>query len=126
MRQFATEAEQGLSLVVDADRFRWPRPEQLELMLSLAATLAEDLFREGRLAWVEVVPEAPRRVRRGADVEALLDRLARVPLGGEERRIPVAGGSVGEWAARPHCVRFAPEGSRGVGAFLDGQRAARA
>lgn len=126
VRQFATEAEQGLSLVVDADRLRWPRPEQLELMLSLAATLAEDLFREGRLAWVEVVPEAPRRVRRAADVEALLDRLARVPRGGEERSDRSAGVSVGEGATRPRRVHFVPEGGRGVGAFLDGQRAARA
>lgn len=126
VRQFATEAEQGLSLVVDPDRLRWPRPDQLELMLSLVATLAEDLFREGRLAWIEVVPDAPRRVRRAADVEALLDRLARVPSGGEVRPDQAAGGSVGESAARSHRVRFIPEGSRGVGAFIDGQRAASA
>ena len=126
VRQFATEAEQGLSLIVDPDRLRWPRPEQLELMLSLAATLAEDLFREGRLAWVEVVPDPPRRVRRAADVEALLDRLARVPWGGDVRSDEAAGRNGGESAARSHRVRFVPEGSRGVGAFLDGQRAASA
>lgn len=126
VRQFATEAEQGLSLVIDADRNLWPRPEQCELMISLAATLAEDLFREGRLAWVEIVPDAPRRVRRVTDLEAVLDRLARIPEGGETVTLPPKRGGVAEKAERHNRVRFVPEGSRGVGAFLDGQRAAHA
>ena len=126
VRQFATEAEQGLSLLIDADRTRWPRPEQCELMISLAATLAEDLFREGRLAWVEIVPDAPRRVRRVADLEAVLDRLARIPDGGETVALQPKRGGVAEPPERHNRVRFMPEGSRGVGAFLDGQRAAHA
>lgn len=126
VRQFATEAEQGLSLLIDPDRMRWPRPEQCELMISLAATLAEDLFREGRLAWVEIVPDAPRRVRRVADLEAVLDRLARIPDGGETVAPQPKRGGVAEPPERHNRVRFMPEGSRGVGAFLDGQRAAHA
>ena len=126
VRQFATEAEQGLSLLIDPDRTRWPRPEQCELMISLAATLAEDLFREGRLAWVEIVPDAPRRVRRVADLEAVLDRLARIPDGGETVALQPKRGGVAEPPERHNRVRFMPEGSRGVGAFLDGQRAAHA
>jgi uncharacterized protein (DUF58 family) len=126
VRQFATEAEQGLSLLIDADRTRWPRPEQCELMISLAATLAEDLFREGRLAWVEIVPDAPRRVRRVADLEAVLDRLARIPDGGETVAPQPKRGGGAEPPERHNRVRFMPEGSRGVGAFLDGQRAAHA
>jgi uncharacterized protein (DUF58 family) len=126
VRQFATEAEQGLSLLIDADRTRWPRPEQCELMISLAATLAEDLFREGRLAWVEIVPDAPRRMRRVADLEAVLDRLARIPDGGETVAPQPKRGGGAEPPERHNRVRFMPEGSRGVGAFLDGQRAAHA
>lgn len=126
VRQFATEAEQGLSLVVDADCMRWPRPEQCELMISLAATLAEDLFREGRLAWVEIVPDAPHRVRRLADLETVLDRLARIPEGGETRPLQPKRSGPAEQPERHNRLRFMPEGSRGVGAFLDGQRAAHA
>ena len=126
VRQFAAEAEQGLSLVVDADRLRWPRSEQLELMLSLAATLAEDLFREGRLAWVEVVPEPARRVRRVTDLEAVLDQLARVPPEGETRPERPAGRRMSDPGQGQHRVSFVPEGNRGVGAYLDGQRAASA
>jgi uncharacterized protein (DUF58 family) len=126
VRQFATEAEQGLSLLIDADRTRWPRPEQCELMISLAATLAEDLFREGRLAWVEIVPDAPRRVRRVADLEAVLDRLARIPDGGETVAPQPKRGGGAEPPERHNRLRFMPEGSRGVGAFLDGQLAAHA
>lgn len=126
VRQFATEAEQGLSLLIDADRTRWPRPEQCELMISLAATLAEDLFREGRLAWVEIVPDAPRRVRRVADLEAVLDRLARIPDGGGAVAPQPKRGGGAEPPERHNRLRFRPEGSRGVGAFLDGQRAAHA
>jgi uncharacterized protein (DUF58 family) len=126
VRQFATEAEQGLSLLIDPDRTRWPRPEQCELMISLAATLAEDLFREGRLAWVEIVPDAPRRVRRVADLEAVLDRLARIPDGGEAVAPQPKRGGGAEPPERHNRLRFMPEGSRGVGAFLDGQRAAHA
>ena len=126
VRQFATEAEQGLSLLIDPDRTRWPRPEQCELMISLAATLAEDLFREGRLAWVEIVPDAPRRVRRVADLEAVLDRLARIPDGGETVAPQPKRGGGAEPPERHNRLRFMPEGSRGVGAFLDGQRAAHA
>jgi len=95
-------------------------------MISLAATLAEDLFREGRLAWVEIVPDAPRRVRRVADLEAVLDRLARIPDGGETVALQPKRGGVAEPPERHNRVRFMPEGSRGVGAFLDGQRAAHA
>jgi uncharacterized protein (DUF58 family) len=126
VRQFATEAEQGLSLLIDPDRTRWPRPEQCELMISLAATLAEDLFREGRLAWVEIVPDAPRRVRRVADLEAVLDRLARIPDGGETVAPQPKRGGGAEPPERHNRLRFMPEGSRGVGAFLDGQLAAHA
>jgi uncharacterized protein (DUF58 family) len=126
VRQYAAEAEQGLSLVVDADALRWPRLEQLELMLSLAATLAEDLFREGRLAWVEVVPEPARRVRRVTDLEAVLDQLARIPPGGETRPERPTGQRPATTGPGQHRVSFVPEGNRGVGAYLDGQRAASA
>lgn len=129
VRQFAAEAQDGFSLWVDTSAERWPRPEQFEVLVALAATLAEDLFKAGNLGFVSVDREPPRRVCRVADLEAFLDRLAVLtvrtgPLGSGPAGSRVGGGS--PFRVRRNLLTFAPDGPRGVSAFIDGQRAATA
>jgi len=78
VRQFAQESAEGLSLWLRTDAGAWPRPEQFELLVSFAASVAEDLFRAGRLLDVAIDAEPPGPVRRVHELERLLDRLAYV------------------------------------------------
>jgi uncharacterized protein (DUF58 family) len=116
VRQFAAETAQGYHLWLRTDAATWPRGDQFETLISFAATLAEDLFRAGRLLTVAVNGDAPQPVRGVRDLEGFLNRIAVVepaeaPAG--NRRLP--GRNV---------LTFAPEGARGVAAYIDGQSAA--
>lgn len=120
VRQFAAENGEGYSMWLRTDAGVWSRPEQFELLISFAATLAEDLFRGGRLLGVAIDAEPFRPIRRVRDLELLLDALA------VARPREQATGS-GEWLiARQNVMTFAPDGARGVGAYVDGQLAASA
>jgi uncharacterized protein (DUF58 family) len=122
VRQVSVEGVEGFTLRVDAAAERWPRPEQFELGLSLAATLAEDLFRLDRLQAVAIGNEPAQAVRRRRDVEAFLDRLAVLE--------PVASARAGEAGGRAVSARrvlmIEPQGPRGVAALIDGKIAATA
>lgn len=129
VRQFAAESAQGFSIWLQTDADVWPRPEQFELLVSFCATLAEDLFRAGQLTGVAIDGDAPMPVRRVHDVEAFLDRLAVVARAGAaelERHGAGARAQVGSMlaTAKKNVLTFAPEGARGVAAFVDGERAA--
>lgn len=124
VRQFAAESQDGYTLWFDTLALRWPRPDQFELAVGLAATLAEDLFREGRLRAVALDGEAAEIVRSVGDLERFLDRLARAEI--TERNIPT--GAAGQAASRlkSNLLTFAPDGLRGVAAHVDGLPAAAA
>lgn len=116
VRQFAAESVDGFALAVEPEAAVWSGGEQFERLCSFAATLAEDLFAEGRLRGVSVSGQwiDTRRMR---DVEAFLDRLAK--LSPEGRAVPRD--SLGH--SRPssrNLITFAPEGARGVTAYVDG------
>ena len=98
----------------------WTRPEQFELLIRFAATLAEDLFRMGRLMTAAVDAEAPMSIRRVHDLELWLDRLAVAQPVAD----PAGAGAVGP--ARKNMMTFAPDGARGVAAFVGGEKAASA
>ena len=135
VRQFAAESVEGFALHVDPDAHVWTRPEQFELLCSFAATLAEDLFAEGRLRGVAVDGEwiETRRMR---DLEAVLDELATVepfpiaerasdgasPLRSHEpnEELRAAGATRRNGRATRNVITFAPEGARGVTAYVDG------
>jgi uncharacterized protein (DUF58 family) len=120
----AAEGEDGYSLWLQTPAEVWTRPEQFELLCGLAATLAEDLFRAGRLDRVAINDEASFAVKRVADVEAFLDRLALV----EPRSVESGGAPAARERklSRKNLVTFAPEGARGVAAYCDGEKAASA
>lgn len=118
VRQFSAESAEGFSLWLRTEAVVWSRPEQFETLVSFCATLAEDLFRAGRLTSVAIDDAPPMPVRRVPDLEAFLDRLAviqpRATVG------PVAGWQV----EKQNVMTFAPDGARGVAAYVDGKKAA--
>ncbi|HTQ29658.1 MAG TPA: DUF58 domain-containing protein [Opitutaceae bacterium] len=125
VRQFAAEGAESFTLWLCSPAESWPRPEQFELAVSLAATLAEDLFRAGKLAGVAVNSGPLQTVRSPRDVEAFLDRLAVVERISETaRREPGAGNGVPP--GRRNVITLAPEGARGVSAYVDGEKTASA
>lgn len=121
VRQFAAECRDGYTLRLDTPAGVWTRPEQFELLCSFAATLAEDLFASERLQGVSVNGGAVREIRKVRDVEAFLDDLAQLQPGPMEGAPPVA------WQSATHnVITFAPEGARGVTAYIDGNPTASA
>ena len=125
VRQFAAESTEGFSLWLRTDAAVWTRPEQFELLVSFCATLAEDLFRAGQLMAAAIDDEPPVPVRRVHDLELLLDRLAVV----EPRSETDEGGAAAAttWTkAKRNVLTFAPDGARGVAAYVDGEKTATA
>jgi uncharacterized protein (DUF58 family) len=122
VRQFAAESEEGFTLWIDTAAGRWTRPEQFELLVGFAASLAEDLFAAGRLESVAIDAEPSVPVRRVRDLETVLDRLAVL----EPRATDTAPGAGASPAGRRRTLVFVPDGPRGVLALLDGQPAAAA
>jgi uncharacterized protein (DUF58 family) len=131
----AAEGEDGYSLWLRTPAEIWTRPEQFELLCRLAATLAEDLFRAGRLGSVALNDELPIAVRRVTDLEVFLDQVALVEPRTESmgmQRDQSRGGSAPPAfkrefkPKRKNVLTFAPEGARGVAAYVDGEKAASA
>jgi uncharacterized protein (DUF58 family) len=136
IRQFAAESHDGYVLQVDPARALWPRSEQFELLCSLAASLAEDLFAAGRLRGVVLADGTFLETRRLRDLEAWLDHLARLdPYGRanppDEPRLV---GDDSPYHRKPpassvpthNLITFAPDGARGVAAYVEGRKTASA
>jgi uncharacterized protein (DUF58 family) len=122
VRQYAAETQTGYSLWVQTSAEDWHRTDQFELLCSLVATMAEDLFRGGRLMAVTFNEEAPVPVRRMQDLERFLDRLALVKPSPVSYHPSVVTPTV----KRSNMLTFAPDGARGVAAYIDGEKAATA
>lgn len=122
VRQFSAQNSEACSMWLRTDSVVWSRPEQFELMLSFAATLALDLFHAGRLQAAAIDGSAPVPIRRVADLESFLDRLS------EASPSPAPGGGAPTQAspgrARQNMLTFEPEGARGVASFINGYRTA--
>ncbi len=123
VRQFAAEGSESFLLWLRTPADVWTRPEQFELLVSFAATLAEDLFRMGRLSGVAVNGEPPLTVRGVRDLEAFLDRLAVVERTEETKENAKSGEFL---STKQNLITFAPEGARGVTAYVDGEKTAAA
>lgn len=123
VRQLAADGLEGYTLRLEADADVWTRPEQFELAVGLAATLAEDLFRIERLQAVAINDGPAQTVLRRRDVDAFLDRLAVLA---PEARGPGAGRARASEADRRRVITIEPQGPRGVAAMLNGKTAASA
>ena len=129
IRQFAAESHDGFFLRVDTPTGLWIRPAQFELLCGFAGTMAEDLFAAGRLRGTSVNGGSAPDVRRQRDVEAFLDELARLEPEadfGERATSPAARAGGGAAPATRNVITFAPEGARGVAAYVDGHHTASA
>lgn len=119
VRQLAAESLERFAVWIRTDRDTWSRPEQFELLVSFAATLTEDLFRTDKLTTVSLDDALPTPIRRVRDLEAWLDELAVVE--------PTVENGLGETRSvtqRTNLITFAPDGPRGVAAWVKGQKMA--
>lgn len=118
VRQFSADASTGCRLRLDPTAELWSEPGQFERLCSFAATLAEDLFLEGRLTAASIGADGWHPVRRLSELEAVLDRIAAL------QPVPAV--------ARPpsrhesNLLTFQPGSGRRVQALLDGELAATA
>ncbi len=118
VRQFGAETADGLAVWISTEAARWPRPEQFETLVSMAAMLSEDLFRAGRLLSVAIDAEAAQPVRGMRDLESWLTRLALLE--------PSTAPAPAEPTSSRHRLTFVPDGPRGVSAMVGAQRVASA
>jgi uncharacterized protein (DUF58 family) len=122
VRQYSAQNSETCSIWLKTDASVWTRPEQFELLMSFAATLAQDLFRAGRLQSAAVDAGPQVAMRRVADLDSFLDRLA------EARPLPSPGEGTaarsGRGPQRSNLLTFEPEGARGVAAYINGNKAA--
>jgi uncharacterized protein (DUF58 family) len=121
VRQFSIDSEEAFTLWFRTTARIWKNAEQFELLCSLAATLAEDLFKQGKLEAVAIDAEPLLPVRSVRDVEAFLDRIAISEPSEREGATSEAA-----FSGRRHTLIFEPEGSRGVAVYVDGEKAAAA
>ena len=130
IRQFAAESHDGYVLRLDTPAAVWTRPEQFELLCSLAGVMAEDLFAAGRLRGVSLNGGPLLETRGLRDVETFLDDLAVLQPEGGKDSPDRPSGPRGEGAPPPsrgdNLITFAPEGARGVAAYVDGHKTASA
>ncbi|MSU69450.1 MAG: DUF58 domain-containing protein [Opitutaceae bacterium] len=132
VRQFAAESQETLALWLQTPADVWTHREQFELLVSFAASLAEDLFRAGKLATGALYAAPPRQIRRVRDLEAFLDELAVIQPQSEVSGAPAPGEIARRGAGAPpafsgggiNVLTFAPEGTRGVAAYVDGEKTA--
>jgi uncharacterized protein (DUF58 family) len=118
VRQFAAESVEGYEMWLRTDAAVWPRAEQFELLIRFAASLAEELFRGGRLLSVALNAETPLPIRRGHDLDLWLGRLA-------VAKAVTDGVATGQaTVAKQRVLTFAPDGARGAVALVDGQTVA--
>jgi uncharacterized protein (DUF58 family) len=122
IRQFSSQNSDACAMWLRTDAAVWTRPEQFELLMSFVATIAQDLFRAGRLHSTAVDSGPQLAVKRVADLESFLDRLA------ELQPLAVAPGAAvslpGLERTRPNIMTFEPDGTRGVAAFVNGIKTA--
>lgn len=118
VRQLLAENHSGYYLHLETAASVWRKPEQFEQLCSLAASLAEDLFRQGQLVGAVINDTPPLRIRRLADLELLLDQiavLATVESSIRARALPSR-----------NVITFEPGHPEGVHACIRGQTAVTA
>jgi uncharacterized protein (DUF58 family) len=122
IRQFSSQNSDACSLWLRTDSATWTRPEQFELLMSFAATLAQDLFHAGRLRSAAIDAGRHFATKRVADLDSFLDRLAEAqPLAPQA---PAPDGGNPAVHNRSNLITFEPDGTRGVAAFINGTKIA--
>lgn len=111
VKQNATETQSLFDMVVDPAAFLWQDETSFEKMCAFAASLAEDLFLEGKLDNCFVIGGPSVRIQRVTDLEAFFDILSELePMGSETRPTELSGASR---------IKFQPMQGESVGAFVN-------
>jgi uncharacterized protein (DUF58 family) len=118
VKQLLAENQRGYFLYIETPVVVWENAAQFEQMCSLAASMAEDLFRQGQLVGAVINDGAPILTRRVSDLELLLDQLAVVE--------PVEHFGGGRLLPVRNVITFEPGRPEGVHAILRGRKAASA
>jgi len=132
VRQFTAESQETFAVWLQTPAAIWIHPGQFELLLGFAASLAEDLFRAGKLSGVALNRESTRPVRRVHDLELFLDRLAVIEPVADAAPAPLMAPEPepdratlrAAGTSRKRVITFVPEGIRGVAAYVDGEKTA--
>jgi uncharacterized protein (DUF58 family) len=125
VRQFVAEAADGFALWLNAAGLNCSGPAQFELLLGFAVTLAEDLFRAGRLRSVALNAASPQPVRRAQELANWIDAVSLLPAWTPDQAattVPAATRS----ARTRNLITFVPDGPRGAAALVDGAALANA
>ncbi|WP_309400101.1 DUF58 domain-containing protein [Cerasicoccus maritimus] len=118
VRQMEEENRDGYIVFVETPASIWQDKDQFEKLCSFAASLAEDLFREGRLVGVALNDEPLLVVKRLHDLQLYLELLARVePTSGYRPAGEHYGGNL---------ITFKPGSKQEVHAYLSGNLAGSA
>ena len=129
VRQFSRENQEGFSLHLDTSAEVWTRPEQFELLCSFVVTLAEDLFKADQLGTISIDHESAMFIRGLRDLEVFFDRVAKLKPrapSGRPSAPPFAQATTAGNGSDRQRLTFSPDGSRGVAAYANGQKAATA
>lgn len=118
IRQMAEENRDGYVLFVESPSALWPDADTFERLCSFAASLAEDLFREGRLLGFAVNDEPVQPLKRLHDLQIFLERLALLELTDHYSAAPDSGGR--------NLITFRPGLGGEVYAYLGGNIAGTA
>lgn len=113
VRQTVADNDAGFVLQLDTPGALWNRSDQFELLCSLAASLAEDLFRENRLIATVINGGERLRTHRLVDLERFLDQLATLE--------PVPRLASGTDDRSRNVITFEPTSPHGVHAIVSGQ-----
>ena len=117
VRQTGEEQRAGYYLVLDAAQSICTDAEQFERLCSMAASLAEDLFAEGKLLGYSINGQLMQPVKRLGDLHAFFDGLARLEPAAKSSP-PVRGGA--------NVITFTPGPRQQAYASLGGQYAGAA
>ena len=114
IRQLAEEGESGYHLYVHSDAVVWGE-SHFEQLCALVCSLAEDLFRCGRLKTVKLNDSDPLPIRTKHDLHILFDQVALL-----ERLDPSANAFVNQ---QRNQLTFGPLSEAGVAIYLEGNYA---
>jgi len=114
VRESADEEGAVLSLWVDASTHIWSDAVQRELMISTAASMAEDLHQSGMLAWAGIAGGLVLSLRSHADLFNFIDALSCIPDGETANAAQ---------PSRRNMVTFCPASEGRVGIRINGKEA---
>lgn len=111
VKQSASETQAVFDIVVDPASFLWKDEASFEKMCSFAASLAEDMFLEGKIENCYIIGGPSIRIQRVTDLEAFFDALSELQRGGNDLEKQEVNGH--------NRICFQPLAGGGVGAFVN-------